>query len=96
MHKKKTTPFKERTLYMRSKYVIPKKAQLVYDKNSSIGSSTGSRNNQNDELFLYDISRHYSSRLIEMKDYDEGDYLAGATPKPKKKIKLEATSSLNL
>jgi hypothetical protein len=76
-------------MYMRSKYVIPKKSKIIYDHNSS----TGSNNNQNDDLFIVDMSRNFSSRYVEVNDYDGGDYLAEATPKPKKKIKMDTIPS---
>ncbi len=73
---------------MRSKFLIPKKTQYAFDQNSSTGS-----NNQNDELFLMDLNRNFSSRCIDVKEYEEGDFLVGATPKPKKKLKMDKTYS---
>ncbi len=73
---------------MRSKFIIPKKAQSIFDQNSSTAS-----NNQNDDLFIIDLNRNFSSRCIDVKECEEGDFLVGATPKPKKKLKMDRTHS---
>lgn len=78
---------------MRNKYLIPKR---VYDKNRAKLSSIGSLDNQNDDMFLINISRNLSSRYFDVKDCEDADFLAGATPKPKKKLKVDGKTSGNL
>ena len=67
---------------------MPKKASNILDQASSAGSN---QNNNNEELFLIDFNRSYSSRYIDFQNDEDEDFLVGATPKPKKKVKMEKT-----
>lgn len=46
---------------MRNKYLVPKKANLAYDQNT-----TGSNNNKEDELFILEMNRSFSSRYLDL------------------------------
>lgn len=68
---------------MRSKYVISKNSLM----NNSKMSSTASKLNNLHEMRFSELNRSFSSRCLEINFCDEEDCLAGATPKPKKKVK---------
>lgn len=76
---------------MRTKYMVSKHTLL----NSSSLSTSSSKLNQIHEMRFNELNRSFSSRCLDVKFCEEEEYLVGATPKPKKKVKTETASVSN-
>lgn len=87
LQRKPSTTFKERTIYNCTKYVVPKKTLLT----PSI-TTPDSRVSYIQEMRFSELSRSFRTRLLEATSCEDEGFLAGATPKPKKKIKTENVS----